>query len=119
MDVLRRDERLGVSFRPIFKKITDVYYKTPELHLQEFRTKLSTLVVGHRLVRDLDGVREEHVVLPREPWALGLTARRNREAIERIRRQPIYRSPSWPQLVPQEGKTATAADRLRRMGEKT
>jgi hypothetical protein len=117
--IVRKDERSGIAFRPVFERVTDVYYKTPELHAQEFRTKLSNLKVGHRLVRDLEGVREEHVKLLPEPWALGLTGKRTQEAIERIRRRAVYQS--VPQHSPEQGREphATAAERLRSIGSTT
>jgi hypothetical protein len=71
--------------------VTDAYYKTPQLHEQEYRTTLARLRIGERMVRDREGVRRERTKPVRSPWWFHRVSNHStREAIDRIRRQPIY-----------------------------
>jgi len=87
---VRTDTRESISYIPIQRTIVDEYFKTPQIHEQEFRTKLANLQVGGRAVRGLSGVRLEHAVPLGEPWPLGLTDIRTQKAIERIRSRPMF-----------------------------
>jgi hypothetical protein len=82
--------RGGTAFRTRYREVVEAHYKTPQLHEQEFRTKLATLKVGERLVRDLSGVRFERVIPLGPSRPLGLSEAYALAAIGRIRRQPIY-----------------------------
>lgn len=89
-EVTRRDTRRGTAFRTVYRAATEAHFKSPQLHAQEYRTRLATLRVGERLVRDRRGLRRERV-RPLRPRA-GF-AERTRAAIERVRREPIYVAP--------------------------
>ena len=88
----RTDERVGITYRPRTRIVVEEYFKTPQLHEQEFRTWLAQLKTGERYVRDQNGVRKEKVTMLDEPWAMGLTPIRSKKAIERIRRIPSFLS---------------------------
>lgn len=93
-NAVRHDERTGKSFLPDYETIVDAVYKSPALHLQEFKTKVATLQTGECFVRDKEGVRLERVTMLGEPWKLGqLTEIRTRKAIEEIRARACYRAP--------------------------
>jgi hypothetical protein len=81
----RTDERVGTAYRPRTRVVVEEYFKSPQLHEQEFRTWLAQLKTGERYVRDRDGVRKEKLTMLGEPCPLGLTPIRTTKAIERIR----------------------------------
>ena len=86
----RHERRTNTIFLPRYRQVEDAYYVTPQLHEQEFRTRLATLGIGERFVRDRQGVIRERVMpvteLRMEPdFTAGTQA-----VIERIRQQPIY-----------------------------
>ena len=112
-DAVRRDERTGTHFLPEYETVVEEVYKTPQLHLQEFKTKIATLQVGECLVRDKDGVRLERVTILGEPWKLGLTAIRTRKAIEAIRSRPCYRVPA-SSTPPSSAPPATPPKKVRK-----
>lgn len=87
------DSRTGNAFLPRFRETDEPYYKSPSLHEQEYRTRLATLRIGERLVRDRTGVRCEQVRLLRPPRRRHQFEELTCAAIERIRRQPIYLAP--------------------------
>src|SRR5207248_7838446 len=58
-----RSRRVGTMFRTRYRQVVEASYKTPQLVEQEFRTRLATLRIGERFVRDRRGVRHEHVKL--------------------------------------------------------
>ncbi len=88
---LRHERRTATAFLARHRHVSEAYYKTPQLHEQEFRTRLATLRVGERLVRDRGGVRFERIRLLRPPRRLRAAfAAFTRAAIARIRRQPLY-----------------------------
>ncbi len=91
---------------------SDPYYRPPSLHEQEYRTRLASLRVGERLVRDRRGVRRETVRrLPgRWPWAL--SERRTRAVIADIRSGTCYLAPPVPSLSRADGDLPGAAARL-------
>jgi hypothetical protein len=89
-ETLRRDGRTATALRPRYRKVADAYYKSPLLHEQEFRTKLATLRVGERLVRDRGGVRCERVRPVRAPWGRPVSDASTRALIDRLRDSPIY-----------------------------
>jgi hypothetical protein len=100
-----QDHRTGLAYRTRYGRLTEVHYKTPQLHAQEYRTALATLRVGERLVRDRDSVRRERITPlgdPRPDWEA-----RAREAIERVRRRPIYLPPD--ELAPRPVRPSAAA----------
>ncbi len=93
----RTDEREGTSLRPIYEDVPEEVKKTPLIHEAEYRRKVSSLLVGERLLRTLAGV-EEHtgknkVTILRSPWPLSLTATKTRQAIEQIRSRSEYDPP--------------------------
>ncbi|HYH65698.1 MAG TPA: type IV secretory system conjugative DNA transfer family protein [Urbifossiella sp.] len=88
------DTRTGSALVPRFRETDEAYYKSPSLHEQEYRTRLATLRIGERIVRDRTGVRRERVKLLRPPRRQHRFGDATREAIERIRRQPIYLPPA-------------------------
>ena len=79
----------GMTFLPIQHIVTDTYYKTPQVHKEEFKQKLATLQIGHRITRDMEGVRAEHVTMLEEPWPLGLTELRTSKAVSRLQQSPL------------------------------
>lgn len=86
----RRVRKSGTALLRKYFEVIEEYYKTPQLHEQEFRTSLSTLQIGERFVRDLAGVRRERVIPLGPSRPLGLSEQYARAAIERIRQQPFY-----------------------------
>lgn len=95
-NAVRHDERTGKHFLPEYETVVEEVYKTPALHLQEFKSKVATLQVGECLVRDKDGVRLERVTMLGEAWKLGLTPIRTQKAITAIRARECYRTPESP-----------------------
>ncbi len=94
--------------------VEEAYYKTPQLQEQEYRTRLATLRVGERIVRDRFGVRRERVHMLRPPFDFeGET----RAAIDRIRRQPYFVPPLPLQAITAAKKLPDAAERLQRDAE--
>ncbi len=79
------DTREGITYLGKYRPKIEETYKTPQLHEQEFKTKLAQLKKGERFVKDYTGVRKEYVPMLEEPWPLGLTDIRTRKAIARIR----------------------------------
>jgi hypothetical protein len=114
--MIRRDRRTGTTLRTRYRQVAEPSYKTPQLHDQEFRTKLATLRVGQRLVRDRSGVRYERVHLVRSPWLRPISDASTQALIERIRQEPVYQScpPQEPEPNPQS--LPDAAARLRGEG---
>lgn len=112
-NILRRERRTGVSYLTRYRRVTDAYYKSPQLQEQEFRTGLATLRVGERFVRDRRGVRRERVTPVRPPWFRRITDASTLAAIDRIRRQPIYLECPTPDPAPPAETPQDAAARLR------
>ena len=108
----RHDSRSGTTFLTRYREETEEYYKSPQLHAQEYRTALATLRVGERFVRDRRGVRRERVRPLRQPRPRAEFAERTRAAIEEIRRQPIYLPPP-PDPIVMAVPPVDAAERLR------
>jgi hypothetical protein len=99
------------------EEVTEAYYRNPQLQEQEFRTRLATLRVGERLVRDRLGVRQERLKLVRAPWGLAVTLPATRALIERVRRQPFYlpdAPPAAAPTVPGAEKAASLRERWER-----
>jgi hypothetical protein len=99
-----------------FRHIADAYYKSPQLQEQEYRTRLATLRIGERLVRDRKSVRRERVKMLRPPALPGGFELATRSVIERIRQQPIYLPAPLPTQAPKEEPLPDAAERLRALG---
>jgi hypothetical protein len=110
-EVARRDIRSGVAFLTRYRTAEDDYYVSPQLHEQQYKTQLATLRIGERLVRDRRGVRRECVRLLRAPRPREQFVFRTREAIARVRQQPIYLPP--PPTEPSATTVPDAAARLR------
>jgi hypothetical protein len=104
------DESLTSPWHTRVRQVIDPYYKSPALQEQEFRTRLATLRVGERLVRDRRGVRRERVRMLRPPTGF---ADATRVAIARVRRQPLYLPP------PPEPPPAPSAEAAARLRERT
>lgn len=113
---VRHVRRTGTILRPRFRHVRDEYYKTPGLLEQEYRTRLATLRVGERIVRERGGVRCERVRPVGSPWFRPVSDAATRSLIERIRQQPIYLPclPAAPTLP--SAPLPDAAERLRRFG---
>lgn len=111
--VTRRDTRSGQALVTRYRDAAEAYYKSPQLHEQEYRTALATLGVGERFVRDRTGVRRERVRLLRPPRPRGGFDERTREAISRVRRQPIYLPVPAPEPGDPLPTPPDAAERLR------
>ncbi len=95
------------------RHVDDPYYRAPQLQEQEFRTRLATLRVGERFVRDRAGVRRERVKPVRSPWFRRISADFTRSLIARLRQQPIYLPcPTEPDAKSQA--LPDAAERLQR-----
>lgn len=105
------DHRTGTAFLARYREAEEPHYKTPQLQEQEYRTRLATLRIGERLVRDRSGVRPERVKALRTPRRLGRFEAATRDAIERVRRAPIYLPAA--ELDRPHGPPAGAAARLR------
>jgi hypothetical protein len=108
----RHDTRTGMAFVTRYREEADAYFKTPQLHEQEYRTRIATLRVGERLVRDRVGVRTERVRLLRPPHRWRPFDERTRAMIERIRRQPMYLPPEPLAAVAAAPTPIDAAARL-------
>lgn len=92
------------------RHVVDRYFQSPQLQEQAFRTRLATLRVGVRYVRDRREVWRERVRRLREP--AGFEAR-TRAVIDRIRRGPLYLPPLPSPPPPTVTKLPDAAERLR------
>jgi hypothetical protein len=111
--LVRRDYRTGKGHLTTFERLSEPWYKSPQLWEQEYRTRLATLRVGERLIRERDGVRRERVRLLTE---LPGFARRTRAGIDRARGRPIYLAPDPPPLPAATSQDhVDAAERLRRI----
>lgn len=113
---VRHDRRTATALRTRHRLETEEHYKSPQLQEQEYRTRLATLAVGERLVRDRGRVRPDRVRPLRPPRGRDAFAAATRAAIDRVRRAPIYlpRPPELPaasSVVP-----PGAAARLRSLG---
>jgi hypothetical protein len=106
---ISEDESLFSPWRARVRQVIDPYYKSPSLQEQEFRTKLATLRVGERLVRDRRSVRRERVRILRPPAGF---EEATRAAIERVRRQPLYISPPPEPPPPRVEAAARLRERL-------
>ena len=111
---IRHDRRTGTALRTTYKHVVEASYKTPQLWEQEFRTKLATLPIGERLVRDRGGVRRERVVPVRPPWLRRITDTSTHTLIERLRQQHIYQTCAPPESADALDARPDAAARLRR-----
>lgn len=111
-----RDHRSGTAFVPRTDEVREPHYKSPSLQEQEYRTRLATLGVGERFVRDRVGVRRERVrmLLPARPRREFET--RTQDVIERIRQQPIYLPPETAGQAALPDYMPGAAERLRGEG---
>jgi hypothetical protein len=89
-------EGVGTPWRHRMREVIDPYYKAPSLQEQEFRTRLATLRIGERLVRDRRGVWPERVRMLRRPAVPGGFEETTRGVIGRVRRQPLYTPPALP-----------------------
>jgi hypothetical protein len=107
---VRKDERTGISFRPIQHAVVDEFYKTPQVQESEWKRNLATLLVGQRITRDLQGVRKETVTMLGEAWPLGLTNIRAEKAIKRLQQSPLLQD--VPLASPSRNTRKTAAERL-------
>ena len=108
-----RDRRSGTALVPRSHEVQEPHYQPPNLQEQLYRTRLATLGVGERLVRDRRGVRRERVKRLRPPRGQGRFEERTREVIARVRLQPIYLPPA-PVIPVASGATSPdAAARLR------
>ena len=104
---VRTDEREGLLLIPKHKVVVEEFYKTPQVHEQEFKNALANLKIGQRFTRDLRGVRKETVQMLGAPWPLGLTNTRLPSALERLENSPHFSVP-----VPQQPRRKSAAQRL-------
>lgn len=96
------------------QQVTDPYYKQPSLQEQEFRTRLATLRVGERYVRDRHHVWRERLRPVRSPWLRRVTDASTRSLIARVRRHPFYRPsppPDAPPPAPDQRQTAAMLKR--------
>lgn len=108
-----RDRRSGTALVPRTHEVSEPHYKSPSLQEQEYRTRLATLRVGERFVRDRAGVRCEQVRMLLPPRPRREFEARTWEAIERIRLQPIYLSPAISVQADPPDSLPGAAERLR------
>jgi hypothetical protein len=83
-------QALSSPWRARMREVIDPYFKSPNLQEQEYRTRLATLKVGERLVRDRRGVRGERVRLLRPPSVSGGFDAFTRDVIRRVRDRPMY-----------------------------
>ena len=100
---------------PRFRETSEAHYMPPSLQEQQYRTRLATLRLGERLVRDRRGVRSERVKLLRPPRRWRPFDERTRSLIARVRSQSFYLpvvppGPQWcgPDAGPACLKAATA-----------
>jgi len=121
---IRVDERDAVNFLPKYREEVEEYYKTPQLHKQEFMTDVANLRVGEYFVRDMQGVRKVQGKMLEAAWPFGLAEKRTLEALSRIRSQSIYQparlldipptpAPAQAPPPPAAGETGTAKLRRR------
>lgn len=91
----RRNRQTGRSFGTRYRVVVGEHDKTPRLREREGRTKLATLSVGERLVRDLAGVQLERVIPAGFTRGAdrGKTGRRPRGRFGSRGRHPWTRSP--------------------------
>lgn len=94
---------------PHYTRVEDEFYASPQLHEQEYRTRLATLRVGECLVRDRAGVRRLRIRPLPPPWGRDSDAR-TRAAIARVRSRPLY-LPA-PAEEPPRATPPSAATRL-------
>ncbi len=108
------------GFRPVMGTQVEEIHDNPANHEAEFRQELSTLEVGERYFRGLDGtVRRETVPLPADPWGpfadeeitldgkrQTLARHRLEAALRRIRHNPIYQPPPVWTLPPSPAPSA-------------
>ena len=112
-ELARRDARTGTAFLARYRTAAEEYYKTPQLHEQEYRTQLATLRVGERLVRDRRGVQRERVKRLRPPRPRSEFEARTRAVIDRVRRGPFYLPPPPLSANTSPLTLPDAAERLR------
>jgi hypothetical protein len=110
---VREGDALTAPWRARVREVIDPYYKSPSLQEQEFRTRLATLRVGERLVRVRRRVRRERVRMIRPPSVPGGFEAFTRDAIARVRQQPIYLPAVSPDATPEAEPLPDAAARLR------
>jgi hypothetical protein len=109
----RRDTRTGTALIGRYRAEAEDHYQTPQVQEQRYRTALATLRIGERLVRDRRGVRRERVRCLTPPRPRGRFGERTREAIGRVRRQPMYLPPPQVPRPPAATPPPNAALRLR------
>jgi hypothetical protein len=109
----KRERRVGTALRTRYRQLLDAYYKSPQLTEQEFRTKLATLRVGERLVRDRRRVHGERLRLLRTPRLGTSFDAFTRDVIERVRSQPLYLPPLPEEHLPRVETLPDAAVRVR------
>ena len=107
---VRKDERTGISFRPLQRAVVDEFYKTPQVQESEWKKYLANLLVGQRITRDFQGVRKETVQMLGEAWPLGLTQIRTEKAIKRLQSSPLLQE--VPVNSPSSLTKKSAAERL-------
>lgn len=110
----RRGAFGGFSVRRRYRHISDAYFKSPQLQEQEYRTKLATLRIGERLVRDRATVSRERVRRLTDPRIPEGFPAFTRAVIARVRQQSFYFSPSSPSGAPTGTPLPNAAERLER-----
>ncbi len=113
--LLRHDLRSGVTHVGAHRTAKEPHFKPPQLHEQEYRTKLARLRVGERLVRDRGGVRRERVTPLRAPR---FSEQDVQSAVARLRDQPIYQ-PAPPAPAPWATPARGAAALLRERGRRS
>ncbi|HYH66812.1 MAG TPA: hypothetical protein VD866_19115 [Urbifossiella sp.] len=104
---------LASPWRARMRRVIDRYFKSPSLQEQEYRTRLATLRVGERLVRDRTGVRRERVRPLRPPRVPGGFETFTRAVIGRVRERPLYLPPLPPETSWHPEPLPDAAERLR------
>jgi len=107
--LLRVDRRAVTGHVTAYKNIAEPSYKSPQLHEQMYRTRLATLRIGERLVRERGGVRCERV---RRLTELRGFDRLTRAGIARVRQAPIYLPPEQLPLAADPPVLLDAAQRL-------
>ena len=83
---------------------------------QEFRTRLATLRIGERIVRDRTGVHRERVNLVRSPWFCTISDASTRVLIERLRHDAFHQPSPLPATADPGIPVSDAAARLRSRG---
>lgn len=106
-------DALTAPWRSRVRRILDPYYKPPSLQEQEWRTRLATLRVGERVVRDRRRVRRERVRMQRPLRVPGGFDAYTRAVIGRIRSQALYLPPLPVETVQTAEPPPDAAARLR------